>query len=185
MILFAIDFLDNDADKVFVEMLYNEYMPFLRYRAYKYVNNTDIANELAHDCMVNIIRHLDSVKKLPEDKVRAYLTVCINNISKNYLKRSSKQVVNGVYDLAADYYLSDGSSVEDEAELKFRYEAMRAGFDKLCERDKSIIVMKYDLELKDCQIADILDIKQDSVRMTVLRCVKRLKKQITKQEATV
>jgi len=65
------------------------------------------------------------------------------------------------------------------------YEVMRAGFDKLCERDQSIIVMKYDLELKDSQIADVLDIKQDSVRMTVLRCVKRLKKQIKKQEATV
>lgn len=185
MILFAIDFLDNDADKAFVEKLYIEYMPFFRYRAYKYVNNTDIANELAHDCMVNIIRHLDSIKKLPEDKIRAYLSVCINNISKNYLKRSSKQVATGVYDLADDYYLSDGTSVEDEVEQKYNYEVMRAGFDKLCERDQSIIVMKYDLELKDTQIADVLEIKQDSVRMTVLRCVKRLRKQIKKQEATV
>lgn len=185
MIFFTINFLDNDADKAFVEKLYIEYMPFFRCRAYKYVNNIEIANELAHDCMVNIIKHLDTIKNLPEDKVRTYLSICINNIAKNYLKRLSKQVPNKVYDLADDYYLADGQCVEDEIEQKYKYEALRTGFDKLCEKDKSIIVMKYDLELKDSQIADVLNIKQDSVRMTVFRCVKRLKEQILKQEGTV
>ena len=65
------------------------------------------------------------------------------------------------------------------------YEVIKAGFDKLCDRDKSIIIMKYDLELNDSQIADVLNIKKDSVRMTVLRSVRNLKKQIKKQEELI
>ena len=32
MVLFVIDYIDNDSDKAFVENLYIEYMPFLRSR---------------------------------------------------------------------------------------------------------------------------------------------------------
>lgn len=185
MFLFVIDYLDNDSDKAFVENLYVEYMPFLRSRVYKHIKDINICNDLAHDCMVNMIKYLDRVKSLPEDKVRAYLSVSINNIVINYLKRSSKQLTHSVYDLAADYYLSDSNSLEEEIDQKCDYESIKAGFDKLCERDKSIIIMKYDLELNDSQIADVLDIKKDSVRMTVLRSVGRLKKQMKKQGALV
>lgn len=185
MLLFVVDYLDNDADKAFIENLYIEYMPLIRSRVYKYINNIDICNDLAHDCMVKMIRYIDRVKILPEDKIGAYITVCITNIVLNYLKRSSKQVTSSIYDLSDDYYLADDVSIEDEIEQKYDYQTIRAGFDKLRERDKSIIIMKYDLELNDSQIADILDIKQDSVRMTVLRCVRKLKKQIKKMEALI
>ncbi len=185
MVLFVIDCLDNDSDKEFVKNLYTEYMPFLRSRVYKFIKNDEICNDLAHDCMVNMIKYLDRVKSLPENKVRAYLCVSIDNITKNYLKRSSKKVSNGVYDLSDDYYLSDCVSVEDIIEQKADYESVRAAFDKLHERDKSIIIMKYDLELNDSQIADLLDIKQNSVRITVLRSVRKLKKQIEKMEELI
>ena len=185
MLLFVIDYLDNDADKAFIENLYIEYMPLFRSRVYKYIKDMDICNDLAHDCMVNMIKYIDRVKSLPENKIRAYISVCINNIVLNYLKRSSKQVTHSISDLGDDYYLADDVNIEDEIEQKYDYQAIRAGFDKLRERDKSIIIMKYDLELDDGQIADVLNIKQDSVRMTVLRSVRKLKKQIKKQEELI
>lgn len=181
--LSVVDCLKNDSDKAFAENLYIEYMPFIRSRIYVHVKDINICNDLAHDCMVNMFKHLDTLKRMPENKVRAYIYVSVNNLVVNYLKRSARQVKNGIYDLSADYSLSDGVSIEDEIEQKYNYEIVRAGFDKLCERDKSIIIMKYDLELSDSQIADILEIKKDSVRMTVLRSVRNLKKQVKKQEA--
>lgn len=183
--LFVIDYIDNDADKVFVEKLYIEHMPFLRSRVYKHIQDINVCNDLAHDCMLNIIKHLDKIKTLPEEKVRAYLCVSIDNLAKNYVKRSSKQVGNGLCDLGDNYNLADDFSVEEEIERKYKYQELYSGFDKLCERDKHIISMKYDLELKDSQISDILNIKQDCVRMTVLRSVRKLKKQILNQEELI
>ena len=185
VVLFVIEYIDNDSDKAFVEKLYIEYMPFMRSRVYKYIKDISTCNDLAHDCIVNMIKHLDRVKNLPEDKIRSYIFVSINNLVINYLKRSSKQVANSICDLGDNYYLSDSVSIEDEIEQKYDYESIRAGFNKLCERDKSIIIMKYDLDLNDSQIADVLSIKKDSVRMTVLRSVRNLKKQIKKQEELI
>jgi len=185
MVLFVIDYIDNDSDKAFVENLYIEYMPFLRSRVYKYIKDINICNDIAHDCMVSMIKHLDTIKTLPEDKVIAYFSVSINNLVMNYLKRSSRQVETGICDLSDNYNLSDDFSVEEEIERKYEYQTVYAGFDKLHERDKSIIIMKYDLELNDSQIADALNIKKDSVRMSVLRSVRKLKKQIKKQEELI
>ena len=185
IVLFVIDYLDNDSDKAFVENLYIEYMPFLRSRVYRHIQDINVCNDLAHDCIISMIKHLDIVKSLPENKIRAYISVSINNLVINYLKRSSKQLANNICDLGDTYCLSDGVSIEDEIEQKYAYEAIKAGFDKLCDRDKSIIIMKYDLELNDSQIADVLNIKKDSVRMTVLRSVRNLKKQIKKQEELI
>jgi len=185
MVLFVIDYIDNDSDKAFVENLYIEYMPFLRSRVYKYIKDINICNDIAHDCMVSMIKHLDTIKTLPEDKVIAYFSVSINNLVMNYLKRSSRQVETGICDLSDNYNLSDDFSVEEEIERKYEYQTVYAGFDKLHERDKSIIIMKYDLELNDSQIADALNIKKDRVRMSVLRSVRKLKKQIKKQEELI
>ena len=170
---------------IILHLKLQELRPFLRSRAYKYVQDVNISNDLAHDCIVNMIKHLDKLKSLHKDKIRAYISVSINNVVLNYLKRSSKQLANNICDLGDTYCLSDGVSIEDEIEQKYAYEAIKAGFDKLCDRDKSIIIMKYDLELNDSQIADVLNIKKDSVRMTVLRSVRNLKKQIKKQEELI
>lgn len=182
MLNFVIDCIDNDADRKLIESLYIEYMPFLKKRAYLQTKDINVANDLAHDCMVNIIKHLDSIKKLPENKIRAYFSVSINNIVKNYLKRASKQAICNTYNLSDDYYLSADVNIEDELDQKYDYLSIRTAFDKLRERDKTLIVMKYDLELSDNLIADVLNIKQDSVRMSVLRSVGKLKKQIKEQE---
>lgn len=185
MVLFVIDHLDKNADVAFAENLYNEYLPFLKQRVYKYIPDMEVCNDLAHDCMVNMFRHLDKIKTLPEDKVRAYISVSINNLITNYFKRTSKQAKSKICDLSDNYDLVDDYSLEEEIEQKCDYETIKASFDKLCERDKSIITMKYDLELNDSQISDVLQIKPDSVRMTVLRSVRRLKKQMKKSGETV
>ena len=182
MLLFVIDHLDSDADKVLVEKLYIEYMPWLRSRVYKHIKNIETCNDLSHDCMVSIIKHLDKVKTLPEEKVIAYFSVTINNLVINHLKKSSRQVANSMYDIGESYNLAADVNIEEEIERKYDYETIRAGFDILKERDKSIIIMKYDLELNDVQIADVLHIKPDCVRMTVLRSIRKLRKQIKKLE---
>lgn len=180
--LFVVDHLNNETDKVFVERIYNEYMPMLKQRAYKYVSDMSICEDLAHDCMVNLIKYIDSLKKIPEDKLRVYIAVCIENVVKRYLRKSFKEKTCKNVDLGDNYYLTEDFDVEDEIEQKYDYQTIRTAFDKLCDRDKYIILMKYDLELDDDVIANALMIGKNSVRMTVSRSIKRLKKAIKKLE---
>lgn len=178
MLLFVIDHLSDDVDIAFVERIYKEFMPMLKKRVYKHISDMNICEDIAHDCIVNIIRYLDSIKKIPEDKLRLYISVCIENQIKSYLKKTSKEQTGKTETISNNYSLTDETDIADEVEKKYNYETIRKGFEKLNERDKSVIIMRYDMELKDELIANALLIDKNSVRMTVLRSVKKLKKAI-------
>ena len=182
MLLFVINSLDNPDDKKFIEMLYTKNMPWLRSRAYKFVNDINISNDLAHDCMLQIIKHIETVKALSEDKQRGYLSISINNICKNYVKRASRTIMMNDSSSASLDFIPENFSIEDDLERKFDYETIRTSVDKLCDRDRDIITMKFYLNLSEDHIADILQIKKDCVRMTVHRSVKKLEKEFIKQE---
>lgn len=183
MFLLVINSLDNKDDKKFIESLYSEYFPWLKSRAHRFVDDKHVCEDLAQDCMINIIRYIENVKAIPQDKQRAYLSVSIDNLCKNYLKHTSKIVTMNSAAAGDLDFIADNFSIEEELDKKYDYESIRAGFDKLCDRDKHIIIMKYDLELSEEQMAINLQIKKDSVRMAVGRSIKKLKREIAKQEA--
>lgn len=177
--LSVIDRLTEESDKVLVTHIYTEYMPMIRSRVRKHVADSSIREDIAHDCIVDVIRYVDSVRKVPDDKLRAYVATCIENRIKHYLKKSSKECTGKKSDVGEGFLLADGADVADEIEQKYDYQSIRAAFDKLKESDKSIIAMKYDLELDDEHIANVLCIDKNSVRMTVLRSVRKMKNIIT------
>lgn len=179
MLLFVIDHLDSESDVAFVERIYKEFMPMIKRRIYKQIPNMNICEDVAHDCIVDIIRYLDSIKKIPEDKLRLYISVCVENKIKHYLRKATKELTGIEETVNNNNNLTDETNVADEVETKYNYETLRKGFKELNERDKSVIIMRYDMELKDELIANALFIDKNSVRMTVSRSVKKLKKAIS------
>lgn len=182
MILFTIDSFYNSDNKKFIEELYNEYMPWLRLRAHRKIEDLNVCDDLAHDCMLNMIKHIEKLKSLDKDRQRAYLFVSIDNLVLNYIKRSNKIITVKNESSAELDFVGADCDVVDEVSNKYDYDTIKAGLDNLCERDRDIIKMKYDLDLDDGQIADVLQIKKDCVRMTVSRSIKRLKKELKKLE---
>ena len=178
MLLFVIDHLDSESDVAFVERIYKEFMPMIKRRIYKHIPNMTVCDDIAHDCILDIIKYLDSIKRVPEDKLRVYISVCVENNIKRYLKKATKELTGIEETVSNNNNLASGTDVADEVEVKYNYETLRKGFDKLKDRDKSIIVMRYDLELNDELIANALLIDKNSVRMTALRSVQKLKNAI-------
>ena len=181
MLLFVVDHLTPEESEQMAK-IYSEYVPLFKNRAYKYVNDISISQDIAHECMKGIMQYFDSVKKVPEDKLRVYLFACIENEIKRYLEKSSKETSFMETDLADSNYLYEDIEIYDDCEQNCEYDEIRAAFDKLRERDKNIIMMKYDLEMSDELIAHALGVSKESVRMTVRRCVKRLKKLINQMK---
>ena len=181
MISFIISTIDNSDDREFVENLYKNYAPWLKARSNRFVKDTHCSEDLLQDCMCSMIKHLDKLKSLPEDKRRAYLAVSIDNLAKNYLKNSSKTVMMKKDDSAGLDFIADDYDFEGELDKKLDYQNLMESIKKLPERDRDIIMMKYDLELSDQEIADVLGIKETSVRMTVHRSLLKLAKLANKQ----
>lgn len=182
MLLFTVDSHTASENQKFIEDLYNKYMPWLRCRAHKTINDLNICEDLAQDCMFNLMKNIDTLKPLSESKRASYIKVAIDNTVKNYIKRA-KRMVTMKEAISADLdFISDDVDIEYEIDKKCDYETLKAGLDKLPDRDRDIITMKFDLELSDQEIAAVLNIKPDCSRMTVLRSVRKLKKIINELE---
>lgn len=177
MILFIVESLEKEEDKAFILDIYEEYAPWMRKRINYFVNNSYTSEDLTHDCIINLARHLDKLQTFNEKQLRAYISVAADNTALNYLKKSSRENLVPSNEELFDRE-PNKTEVEDYVEFKLTYETAKENMTKLSKRDQDLLIMKYGLELKDNEIALIVGIKKESVKMTVYRSAKRLEKKI-------
>lgn len=174
MILFIVDTLDNEEDKKFILDVYNKYAPMMRARAYTYTKDYGTSADLAHECIIKLISQTDKLQTYNDSQLRAYIAITIDHISINYTKHSSRSCLLSENEECFFDSIEDPEDIENIVENKFSYEELRKSFLLLPERDKRLIVLKYDFELSDKEIASIIGIAENSVRMTVKRSVQNL-----------
>lgn len=160
-------------DRLFIENIYRKYALYLTERAYRITGDENVCEDLFHDCIIILIKHISTLKKLDEERLKAFISASIDNTAKNYVLNSEKLSSDGEED-AEDI----SGNTEEIIEYRIRCETVRKKICELPERDRVLIKLKYDLRLHDREIADIVGIKEESVRMTVRRSVTRLKKKL-------
>lgn len=178
MILFIVETLDNDEDRKFILDIYEECAPWMRWRITRYTDDVVIAEDLVHDCIINLIKHIDKLRTFNKKQLRAYIAVAADNTAKSYLKKIARE---RLVPSSSEYIFeseSDETEVEDYVEFKLTYELAKENLNKLSERDRELLILKYGLELSNKEIAAIVGIKEESVKMTVYRSAKRLEKKI-------
>ena len=173
---------ENEKRNDIISHIYDEYYVWLMRRAYKVLKDESICNDLFNDCVVGWINNINTLERLSEGELRAYIVKSMDNACVHYLKKSSRTLMS--FDDEGGKMLEiedDKQNIEEITEKKYDYETMKKAILELNEREQNIIYMKYNLRMKDREIAPILDIKEDSVRMTVRRCVLKLQKIMNKE----
>ena len=93
VVFFLIDCLESDDDKKLIEDLYVKYISWLRFRASKIIGNDPAAcADVAHDCMVNMIKHLDENIMYEQDNGYQFLFNVHKEETDNYIKWTFKSV---------------------------------------------------------------------------------------------
>lgn len=173
---------EKAARENIINHIYNEYYPWLLKRAYGRVHDKSICEDLFNDCVVNWVKHMEKLEQLPENELRAYVLKTMDNVCINYLKKASRVIIMSDEEAGKLLYIEDQTqNIEEYIEEKYNYEVVMKSFRKLSEREQEIICMKYKKRMKDRDIAPIIGVKENSVRMTVRRCVEKLSK-IVKEE---
>lgn len=169
--------LKNGNEKDFSHF-YDSYVDFLFSMGLAYSNDRDLIKDSIHDLFIDLYKY------------RRKLTSNVN--VKGYLIKSLKRKINTNQKKAGKLLLketildSDHPSLIQESFIHGNENVLLSNLmtaiNKLPNRQKEALVLKYQNELAYPEIAEIMDVSVESARTLVYRTIKTLRKTLSKEQ---
>lgn len=177
MVPLAILRIENEADRAFMQKLYLDYEHMLYTRASNILKSKIDAEDAVNSACVKLISKLPLLKTLERDALSAYVVTTIVNISINH---SKKRTQDAAFAFKTDGHVFDriqanGPTPDEHFIASARLDALYQAILQLPERESCIMRMKYYDGMSNTEIAKLLGIKPDSVRVYLLRARNHLK----------
>jgi RNA polymerase sigma-70 factor (ECF subfamily) len=154
-----------------LKYIFNLYSERLFYHALKFVNSTEIAEEIIQDVFVAIWKNRNELNI--QSSLESYLYSSVKNRSISYLRKKISIIKTEELSYAED--ISDDSTDDTSIEyIELRNELKRA-IDSLPERCRIIFTLSRNSGLTYKQIADELNISPESVKTQIGIALKKLK----------
>lgn len=155
----------------FVET-YKQYYPRLFAYIYARVGNTHQSEDIASDVFERVYLKLDSLRD-PEALTTWLFTIARNAIVSHVRKRSRETLVD--HDTMSE--LSPATaSVESEVMHREDLAGITRAVRTFSQREQDIISLKFDAELANAQIGQIMGLTEQNVRVIIFRTIRKLRK---------
>lgn len=140
------------------------------------VHVREAAEDLLHDCFVNLMRYSQKYE-IKEETIRPFLYKTAYNLSLNYLKRGDRNSGRSLEDVPEAAASDD---VVAGLELRELHQRINELLESLDERGRAIFLMKRDLNLTYEEIALNLGISERSVRRRLAEVLTVLARELKK-----
>ncbi len=150
--------------------LYTRHIRNLLDYGHKLTANTDLIKDATQELFINIWNSKDNLTT--PNSVKVYL---IRSFRNNLIRSIRKEKLIDDVDLEGLINDISGVSLYDENELLRRKELLKKKISQLPERQKEIIHLRYYQNIKNQDIAQILNINSQSVANLLQRAIKSLK----------
>ena len=167
----------RNGDDQALSCIYNTHIQALFRYGSKLSPDESFVMDCIHDLFADMIQHRTTVGCA--DNIRYYLIRSLRNKILRNLKQQK-------YELSIDYPFLleaafDEQFHEHEADRHQR-RRLREAINHLPERQKEAIYLRYIMDFKNEEIAQIMDINYQAVRNTLYKAIGFLRKNITKQD---
>ena len=165
--------IENESDRAFLSNLYIENYEAMRQKAKSMLYDDAAVEDAIQDTFVYFAKNLDKVYRVPCRVLPFFVVMCIKRKCIDYMKKQktkSNHIAGSIDD--ADYHFEfpdSGVSTEDRALLHIDVELIKEAFSSLPDSLRDILQYKYLLEMSDKEIAELLGIKESSVRKNLTR----------------
>jgi RNA polymerase sigma-70 factor (ECF subfamily) len=177
--------IENSDDKDFVYELYVQYYPIMKKKAFEITRDYSIIDDLINDAFIKLIDKVPLLRSLECCKRTSYIVYTIRNISIDYVRKRARKTERMFLDMSNDLIDSvpDAKlSVEEICVAKEDYTELGKAINQLSERDRDLLYYKYNLELRDKEIANIIGLPANNIREYLTRARRRALKILTKEE---
>lgn len=160
-------------DRQFFEALYDEYKNFMFYSARKYVNSQSECEDIVQDTVERLLRNIVTIREIPNSGLRKYILLTIKAAFLDGEKRKHGDIpvylddktieVLGEKDLIVTRDWYDFTAIIDVERLK----------KELPKRDWIVLEGKYIMGYSQDELARIVGVSTDSVRMIICRAKRK------------
>lgn len=155
----------------FVET-YEQYYPRLFAYIYARVGNSHQSEDIVSDVFERVYRKLDSLRD--RDALATWLFTIARNAIVSHVRRHSRETVVD-HDVMSE--LSPATaSVESEVMHREDLAGIARAVRTFSRREQDIISLKFDAELASAQIAQIMGLTEQNVRVIIFRTIRKLRK---------
>lgn len=173
--------IKNQKDRDKAEQIYMQYRQLMYYVAYSILQDRQLAEDAVHESFLKIIDHLDKFSEISCNKSKGLIVVIVRNISLNLFNRRKKFAQIALDDVA--YTLESAEiSPEDFVTAADGYRLLLQCISKLGHKYTDPLYLKYVYHYDDNEIAEMLHISSDHVRVRLHRAKKKLREILGEEE---
>jgi RNA polymerase sigma-70 factor (ECF subfamily) len=173
--------MNNKTEKVFMES-YEEFSDAIfRYTLFQ-TSNKETALDITQDTFIKTWQYLQ--KGAEVENIRAFLYRVAKNLIIDHRRKKKSSSLDQILEAGVDF--TDQPEVMKEKEEEFEKEKDKKKvlktIDKIDEKYKEILLMRYVDEMSIKEIGEILDKSQNHVSVMIHRGVEKLKKLLKENE---
>ena len=174
MIPVIISTIESPEDCNLMTNFFIQYENLLFYEATKHLSSPEDIEDTVYEALAKIIDKIDIFRELhPKQQVK-YAVTTIRNLA--YALRKRNTYITNVPLDAVDFELIDSDVLPLDAiiDAKLQAETIRSIWKNLDVDTRNLLEQKYLLYWNDNEIADILGIQPQSIRMRLTRAKRKL-----------
>ena len=172
MLSFTVTMPKDETEQQFILLLYEQYKYIMRKIAKEFEAATLPADDLIQEALVKLIEKAPVLMKLEERALVSYIVHTVRNTAIDRLRRGrTDEKYLDPRGLTEETEAPQQSQrpFEEDVLRTLQADAFRRVFTQLPERAQLLLRGKYQLELEDAELAQLLGCKPESVRMLLTR----------------
>lgn len=170
--------LNTDEEKFLFENLYNEHKTTLFNIAYNILKDVQLSEDVVHETFLSLASNMKKIIGNNSIQTRNYLIIIVRNHAFKTYNKSKKEIcTNDVYE-----EIPDAHNLEIDIESKTTQEALFCMIKELDEKYADALMLKYFYDMKHKDIAKLLGISVENVKIRINRGKKLLKEKLMENE---
>ena len=164
--------LDTEEEKSKFEKVYFKYRQLMFQVANGILKDEYLAEDVVHKSFIKIMKHLDKIKEIECPKTKGFVVIIVKHTAIDlYRKRKRENTVQIEEEVLVEYR---ATTVDQEVIDKIE-NPLTAAILSLPYHYSEIILLKYNHNYGDKQIAGLLGLSEDNVKKRLQRAKKKLK----------
>lgn len=172
----------NDDDRQFAEQLYIDYRRLMLSEIQKIVKNSWDAEDVMQNALIKLMDRLELLRTLSRSHLVNYIITACRNTAISLLREQKR---------ASVYSFDEAFDSLDESNVVYIHATMEEQMIEEADRDliyrvwcglppevQELLNAKYVLQQPDAEIAEVLGIKKNSVRMALTRAKRIFRERI-------